>query len=219
MKHALLIGATGLVGSHLLQLLQNDDRFGSVTIFVRQTAGVAHPKIKEHIIDFDKPMEWQHLVKGDVMYLALGTTLSKAGSKQAQYRVDYSYQYQFASMAALNGVPELVLVSSAGASIKSRFFYMRMKAELERDIERLDFSKKVFIRPGALTGPRQERRAGERFGVAVLRMVNGLGLFRRYRPIHADVVARAMVHATFANTKGTDIHELDAVFRLAEQDN
>lgn len=219
MKQALLIGATGLVGSHLLQLLLDDDRFGSVTIFVRRPTGITHPRMKEHIIDFDKPMEWQHLVKGDVIYLALGTTLKKAGSKQAQYRVDHSYQYQFASAAAVNGVPELVLVSSAGASLGSKFFYMRMKAELERDIDRLDFSGKVFIRPGALTGPRQEKRAGERFGVAVLRLVNCMGLYRRFRPIHAGVVARAMVNATFANTKGTDIHELDAVFRLAEKDN
>jgi len=218
MKHAIIIGATGLVGSHLLQQMLDDDRFGSVAIFVRRTTGISHPKIKENIIDFEKPDEWRHLVRGDVIFLALGTTLRKAGSKQAQYLVDHTFQYQFASMAALNGVPELVLVSSAGASLKSRFFYMRMKAELERDIERLNFEKKVFIRPGALTGLRQEKRAGERFGVAVLRMVNGLGLFKKYRPIHAGVVARAMVNATFAENKGAEIHELDAVFRLAEQD-
>lgn len=217
MKHALLIGATGLVGSHLLQLLLNDERFGSVTVFVRRLTGISHPKMKEHIIDFEEPLAWQHLVKGDVIFLALGTTLNTAGSKQAQYRVDHSYQYQFASVAAMNGVPELVLVSSAGASLKSRFFYMRMKAELERDINQLTFRKSVFIRPGALTGPRQEKRTGERIGVAILRVVNALRLFRRYRPIHAGVVAQAMVNATFADAKGTAIHELDAVFRLAER--
>jgi uncharacterized protein YbjT (DUF2867 family) len=217
MKHALLIGATGLVGSHLLQLLLADDRFGSVTIFVRRTAGIVHPKIKEHIIDFEKPMEWQYLVKGDVIFLALGTTLKKAGSKQTQYMVDYNYQYQFASIATLNGVPELVLVSSAGARLKSRFFYMRMKAELERDIEGLDFKKKVFIRPGALTGPRQEKRAGERFGVAVLKMVNWVGLFRKYRPIHAQVVARAMMNAAITADEGVKVYELNGVFELGAE--
>lgn len=216
MKHALLIGATGLVGSHLLQQLIEDQRYTSITIFVRRNTGISHPRVKEHIIDFEEPLAWQHLVKGDVIFLALGTTLNTAGSKQAQYRVDHSYQYQFASVAALNGVRELVLVSSAGASLQSRFFYMRMKAELERDIEQLTFEKRVFIRPGALTGPRQEKRIGERFGVAVLRVVNALGLFRRYRPIHAGTVARAMINATFTLDTGVKVYELDAVFGLAE---
>jgi uncharacterized protein YbjT (DUF2867 family) len=216
MKHALLIGATGLVGSHLLQLLLDDDRFKSVTVFVRRSTGITHPKMAEHLIDFDKPTEWHHLVKGDVIYLALGTTLARAGSKEAQYKVDHTFQYQFARAASEHGVPELVLVSSAGAGKKSGFFYMRMKAELERDIEKLSFKKKVFIRPGALTGPRQEKRMGEKIGIGVLRLVNGLGLFRKYRPIHAAVVANAMINATMAQTNGVKIYELERVFELAE---
>ena len=217
MKRALLIGATGLVGSHLLRQLLNDSRFQSVVVFVRRSTGITHPKMEEHIVDFNKPGAWGHLVAGDVIFLALGTTLKKAGSKKAQYLVDYTYQYQFAGAAAKNRVPALVLVSSAGASLSSKFFYMKMKAELERDIERLPFVKKAFIRPGALTGPREEKRAGERFGLAVLRIVNGIGMFRRYQPIHADVVAMAMVNATFSDTKDTVVYELDAVFRLAEK--
>ena len=216
MKQALIIGATGLVGSHLLQLLLDGDRFGSVSIFVRRSTGITHPRMKENIIDFKKPLEWRHLVKGDVIFLALGTTLKKAGGKQEQYLVDHTFQYQFAKAAAENGVPELVLVSSAGASLRSSFFYMRMKAELERDIGGLQFSKMVFIRPGALTGPRQEKRTGEQFGVGMLKLLNSVGLFRKFRPIHADIVAKAMLEAAFNRDEGVNIYELDKVFKLAE---
>ncbi len=219
MKNALLIGATGLVGSHLLPQLLADNRYQHVTIFVRRSTGISHPKLTEHLIDFGKPLTWQHLVTGDVIYLALGTTLGRAGSKAAQYLVDHTYQLRFASMAYENGVPALVLVSSAGARLKSKFFYMRMKAELERDIEALSFQQIVFIRPGALAGPRSENRTGEKFGVAVLRLVNSLGLFRKYRPIHADVVARAMINTTLTDTKGVKIFELERVFELAEVNN
>lgn len=219
MKNALLIGATGLVGSHLLQQLLDDSRFKSVTVFVRRSTEISHPKMKEHLIDFERPADWQHLVKGDVIFLALGTTLAKAGSKAAQYLVDYTFQYQFAKAASENGVPALVLVSSAGAGKKSGFFYMRMKADLERDIEKLPIKQQVFIRPGALTGPRQEKRTGERIGVGVLGLVNKLGMFWKYRPIHAWVVARAMINAALTQTSGVKIFELDRVFELAEVNN
>ena len=215
MKKALVIGATGLVGSHLLDQLLGDVRFGEVSVFTRRPTGKTHLKLQEHLIDFGKPLEWQHLVKGDVIYLALGTTRAKAGSKQAQYRVDHGFQFQFAAAAAHNGVPVLVLVSSAGAKPGSPFFYMRMKGKLEEDVAGLPFRRAVFIRPGILTGPRTETRHGEKAGMAIVRFMNRLGLMRSMRPIHGDSVARAMINATFREETGIKVFEAARVFQLA----
>src|SRR5690349_10962018 len=136
---AIVIGATGLVGSELVQQLLDDERFSLVKIFVRRSFGKQHPKLEEHIIDFDKIHEWGHLVSGDVLFSALGTTLKQAGGKEAQYRIDYNYQYDVADAAAKNKVPVYVLVSSAMANVDSKIFYTRMKGELERDIKKLPF--------------------------------------------------------------------------------
>ena len=214
-KHAIIIGATGLVGSHLLEQIIEDERFSGVDVFGRRSSNASHPKINEQIIDFEKPADWQHKLQGDVVYLCLGTTRAKAGGKKAQYVVDYTYQYEFAKAAAAAGVNMLVLVSSAGARLSSRFFYIRMKAELERDIRGLSFGQMVFIRPGSLTGPRREKRLAENFGVWVMRQLNRLGIARKYKPIHANTVAKAMINATFKSQQGVSIHELDEVFALA----
>lgn len=215
MKKALVIGATGLVGSQLVDLMLEDVRFGEVVVFVRRSTGLNHPKLKEHLVDFSKPTEWQHLVKGDVLFLALGTTRAKAGGKKAQYAVDHGFQFQFAAAAARNMVPVLVLVSSAGANARSSFFYMRMKGELEQDVGGLAFRRTVVIRPGALTGPRQENRPAEKAGVVVLKMLNRAGLFRRMRPIHGRTVAKAMINACLNDESGLHIVELQEVFKLA----
>ncbi len=214
-KHAILIGATGLVGSHLLKQLLDDERFASVKVLGRRTSGLKHPKLKEHIIDFSKPSGWAPVVKGDVLYLCLGTTRAKAGSKQAQYEVDYRYQLDVASAAAKNGVASVVLVSSAGAKHTSKFFYMRMKGELERDLSTLRFRHMVFIRPGPLTGPRTEKRRAENLGVAIISFINRLGLMQHYTPIHGDTVARAMINATFMQHRGIQVFEYAGLFRLA----
>lgn len=215
MKKALVIGGTGLVGSHLVKQLLGDVRFREVVVFVRRPTGIDHPKLNETLIDFSKPIEWQHLVKGDVIYLALGTTRAKAGSKAAQYKVDHGYQFQFAAAAARNMVPVLVLVSSAGAKAGSPFFYMRMKGQLEHDVAGLVFKRTVIIRPGALTGPRTENRPGEKAGVAVIRFLNRMGVMRNMRPIHCNTVAKAMVNATFREEAGLRIIEPSSVFKLA----
>ncbi len=217
MRKAIVAGATGLVGSFLLKQLLDDSRFGIVTALVRRSAGISHPRLQEHIIDFSDPGSWSHLVMGDVVFLSLGTTRVRAGSKNAQYRVDHGYQYHIACAAARNGVGTLVLVSSAGANRKSPFFYMRMKAELERDIAALGMERTVFLRPGSLTGPRQEKRTMENLGVWVLRMLNRLGLLRKMRPIHAKIVAKAMINAGVSAGSGISTYELEAVFGLAQQ--
>ncbi len=217
MKTALVIGATGLVGFQLVKHLIEDKDFAKVVVFSRRSTGLVSPRLEEHIIDFDHPEQWQHLVKGDVLFSALGTTLAQAGGQKAQYKIDHSYQYQFAASAARNAVPVYVLVSSAGANPKSRTFYMRMKGELERDVKELLFSSIVLIKPGPLHGERKDNRVGEKIGVAVISFFNAIGLFRKYRPIGGDVVAGAMIQAFKRATPGVAAFELDELFLLAKK--
>ncbi len=219
MKTALVIGATGLVGSHLVDLLLPDNRFDKVKIFVRRSTGITHPKLAEHLINFDQPDQWRSLVTGDVLFSTLGTTIKKAGSQAAQYKIDYTYQYEFARAAAENGVPVYVLVSSAGANARSSIFYSRMKGELEEAVVKLAFSHIHIIKPGVLTGPRKENRTGEKIGIAVLSVLHKVPGLVKFKPIHAALVARAMIHAAMDETQTLKTHTLQGVFDLAEKED
>lgn len=214
-RTALIIGATGLVGSHLLQLLLKDDRFSAIKVFSRRSTGLQHPKLQEHIINFDRQEEWKHWLTGDVAFSALGTTIKKAGSKEAQYKIDHTYQYNFAQAAAQNGVPVYVLISSAMANEHSRIFYTRMKGELERDSKALPFQNIHIIQPGILTGERKENRAGERIGIKVLRLLNSLGIAKKQKPVHASIVAQAMINVSFENNRKINVYSLLDVFNAA----
>jgi uncharacterized protein YbjT (DUF2867 family) len=215
MKTALVIGATGLVGSELVKQLLDHDKFGKVVVFARRSTGLQHQKLEEHIIDFNKPDTWKHLVKGDVVFSALGTTLKQAGSKDAQYQIDYTYQYQFAAAGAENGVPVYVLVSSAGADTKSRIFYSRIKGELERDVKQLSFTAIHILQPSLLVGDRKEERKDEKIGYVLLNGLNKIGLFKKYKPIHDSIVAKAMINASLWGKSGVHISILEEVFTLA----
>jgi uncharacterized protein YbjT (DUF2867 family) len=121
-RDAVVLGATGLVGSELVRLLLADERFASVVTLGRRRTGLAHAKLREHVVDLDAPASYGGLVTGDVLFSALGTTIRAAGSQEAQYRVDHGYQLHVAEAAARNGVPACVLVSSASASPGPRIF-------------------------------------------------------------------------------------------------
>lgn len=216
MKTALIIGATGLVGSKLVEFLLKDNSFDQVGVFVRRSINLKNPKLVEHLIDFDRYESWKHLVKGDVLFSCLGTTLKKAGSEEAQYRVDHTYQLQFAKAAEENGVQSYALISSAGADPESRNFYLKMKGQLENDVKDLNFEQLAIIRPGLLKGEREESRRGEKAAEIVLRFFNGIGLFRKYRPVPADTVALAMIRALKSGDR-YNIYELDEVFDLAAE--
>ena len=216
-KTALVIGATGLVGNELVHQLLADDRFGAVLVFVRRSMGISHSKLQEFIINFDEPQSWSHLVKGDVLFSALGTTLKKAGSKEAQYKIDHDYQYNFAQAAAQNHVPVYVLVSSAMASTSSRIFYTRMKGELERDIQLLPFQAIHILQPGMLQGNRKENRPGEKIGLSIIRLLNKIGIALKQKPVPASIVAKAMINVSFKNDKRISVYALTQVFTAAEQ--
>jgi uncharacterized protein YbjT (DUF2867 family) len=209
---AAIIGATGLVGSHLLRLLLDDERFSSVVALGRRSVGLDHPKLRDAVVDFRAPASFAALVTGDVLFSALGTTLRAAGSEAAQYEVDHDFQLRVAEAARRNGVPAFVLVSSAGASPRARIFYSRMKGELERDVEALGFPRLRILRPGLLDGARREVRAGERWALRVLRPLAPV-LPAAARPVHVAVVARAAVRAALDPAPGCERVEARAILR------
>lgn len=219
MKTAIVIGATGLTGKLLTNILLADDRFEVVKIFTRRPTGLSHPKLKEYVIDFDQTSTWMDRVKGDVLFSALGTTLRKAGSKEAQYHVDYWYQYEFAKAAASNKVPVYALVSADGANPNSNFFYMRMKGELERDVLALKFPKTLIAQPGLISGKRTEKRPAEHIGLKIIRFFNRLGLFLRNKPIYASDIAQTLVNTSCTFSDGTYYLDSDKLRKLAFNPN
>jgi uncharacterized protein YbjT (DUF2867 family) len=214
MKKAIVIGATGMVGTQLIQLLIENDDFSEIVSLCRRKSGVLNPKLTEYIINFNEPETWKSYVKGDVLFSSLGTTMAQVKTKKAQYEVDFNYQFTVAKIAANNGVSNYVLISSAGANPNSKYFYLKMKGELEFAVQSLPFKKVIIIKPGQLTGNRIYNRRSEKFGILVINILNKIGLFKRYRPIQALTVANAMIKAV--NVKESSIYSLDEVFKLAE---
>jgi len=210
-----LIGATGLTGSSLLRQLLEDERFTAVRAFVRRPLYVTHPKLEAHVIDFKQPDTWRHLVQGDVLFSALGTTMAEAGSQAAQYRVDFEYQYEFARAAADNGISTYVLVSSVGANARSANFYTRMKGELDEAVQQLPFQRIIILRPGFLDGKRKTNRPAEKIGLMVMRLAGRLPFLRPWRPIHTDIVAKAMIRGAMNVAPGKVVYTLGEVFELA----
>ena len=213
--HALLIGATGATGKDLLDLLLKDDDFHRVDIFVRRDVDSNHEKLNVHVIDFDKPDHWKYLVKGDVLFSCLGTTLKAAGSKEAQWKIDYDYQYEFAKAARENDVNNYVLVSSSGASPDSFLFYPRMKGQLEDAVKGLGFSKLSIFNPPILERKNTDR-SGEVIGLKVIRFFNKIGLFGSQKPMPTEILAKALINSARANENGVHIYKADAIWKCAE---
>lgn len=213
--NALLIGATGATGKDLLNLLIKDDYFQRVDIFVRRDVDTNHEKINVHVIDFDTPNEWKDLVKGDVLFSCLGTTLKAAGSAEAQWKIDYEYQYEFAKAARENGVDNYVLVSTGMASPDSLFFYTRMKGQLEEAVRALGFAKLSIFNPPVLVR-KDSDRTGEAVAVKVTQLLNLIGLFRSQKPMPTEVLAKALINSAKRTDAGDRAFQGESIWALAK---
>lgn len=213
-KTALVLGATGLVGRHLLEQLLDDPRYGQVVAFSRRPLPVQHAKLRVELIDFDHPPAGK--LRGDELFCALGTTIRKAGSQEAQYRIDCTYPYELGKLARQNGVERYLLVSSIGADARSGNFYLRTKGDLEEKLKNLDFPSLAIARPSFLLGAREEFRLGEKIGIIFARLISPLliGPLRKYRGIQAAQVARALIILANSDHHGIQILESDALSRL-----
>jgi len=208
-RNALIAGATGLVGKSLLNQLLADDQFEKVVIITRKLIDIKNSKLIQKLIDFDSVESLKPDFPIDDVYCALGTTIKTAGSQDAFYKVDFTYVVNLGKWCEANGVKRFLIVSAMGANPKSGMFYNRVKGEMETAVSQLNIPQIQIFRPSLLMGNRAEKRGGEKFAQVVM---GGLGfLFAgpllKYKGIHADVVAKAMIKAAKQDKEGFTIYE------------
>lgn len=223
MKTAMVFGGTGLVGSELVRLLIASSEFGKVILINRSPSGVSSSKVTELLVDFEKITDQpQELVKQimepvHVVFCSLGTTIKKARTQKAFHRVDHDYVVMTGRVADALSAPVYVGVSAIATHSDSTVYYSRVKAEAERDISALPFSKKSsihFLRPSLLLGDRKEFRFGERLAILTTPLFNWLmaGPLKRYKAISATQVAASMIRFTHHPHPGVHIHENEDLF-------
>ena len=210
---ALVIGATGAVGKDLVQQLSEDSTFERVDIFVRREVKNPAAKVVAHVVDFDHPETWADQLRGDVLFSCLGTTIKAAGSQEAQWKVDYTYQYEAAKAAKADGVKNYVLVSSVGANAKSRVFYTKMKGALDDAVQQLGFEGCFILRPPSLIRKGSDR-FGEKVGIVALKAFNAIGLMRSFTPMPTEAVAAAMIRLAKSGRKGVEIIESQEILKV-----
>lgn len=202
---AIIIGATGLIGKKLV--VDFLDKGMAVVIFVRTRPEITHPNLEIHQVDFNQIDQWAQLIQGDVLCSCLGTTLKKAKSKKNQYKIDYTYQYQVAQAASLNGVKKYILISSIGADPEASTFYLQIKGKLEKDLKELIFESTFVLRPSFLDGERSEVRIGEKIGLRFFRLLNYLPFVAKYAPITDKQVSACVMNLLNQKTVGYQIIE------------
>lgn len=211
-------GSTGLVGTSLVELLLAEPRAERVVALVRRPQWAPHPRLEERVVDFETL--GASLAGRPVSHAAccLGTTIAKAGTQEAFRRVDFDYPLALARAAREAGARTFLLVSALGADPKSSVFYNRVKGELEGALAELEFPVLHILRPSLLLGERKEPRFGEQVASAVGRPLGRLlfGRLRKFAPIPALDVARALVRLSLEPREGRFVHESDAIARLAK---
>ena len=218
-RTALVAGASGLVGGHVLRLLLTDGAYGAVTSIGRRTLPLTHPKLTQRTADFDRLDALADFPRVDDVFCSLGTTMRRAGSPDAFRKVDYTYVVELARIAVRHRASQFLLVSAIGADRDSRVFYSRVKGETEAAVRAIPFDAIHVFRPSLLLGARSESRPLERVGIVVGGTFRFLfiGPLRRYRPVRADTVARAMIAAAKEGRRGVHVHEFDRIVELSRR--
>lgn len=216
-KSAIVFGATGLIGGHLVQYLLGDAVYDQVIAVVRKDLGFQHPKLVQVVADLHSLAEVKDRLVADTVFCCLGTTRKKTPNLGEYYQIDHDYPVAAATLAKENGAKAFVLVSSVGANPDASNFYLRMKGETERDVRSVGLDQTHIFRPSLLVGQRGERRIMETVSEGLFAVINPLlmGGWRRYRSIRAKAVASAMAKAAQAGTVGNHIYFWDDIKRLA----
>jgi len=207
-----------LVGNLLLELLIQDQNYSEIVLLSRQDLS-SSGKVKVLKTNFEDLESIGEEINGDECFCCLGTTMKKAGSKKAFYKIDHNYPLKLARIAAKNGIGKYLLVTSLGANPRSSFYYNRVKGEVEDSISKLDYKSIHIFRPSLILGKRNEKRTAETIGKYFSFLIAPLmvGPLKKYRPIKASDIAQAMLIIAHKDEKGVFLYESDLIKTIAKQ--
>ncbi|MDF2669237.1 MAG: NAD-dependent epimerase [Paenibacillus sp.] len=217
---ALIVGASGLIGHELLQLLLQHSGYEKITAVVRTSLDVVHPKLEQRVIDFEQLHALpEELIRNSDLFCTLGTTMRKAKTKSNFLRVDYEYPMTLGRLAQRYGAAQLLIVTALGADSGSRFFYNQVKGKVEEDLKQLSLPSLRIFQPSLLLGERQEFRLGERISMSLAKRLSFVfaGKLGKYKPVAAAAVAKAMLHEARMRQRGTRTYTSDEIFQLATE--
>lgn len=215
-KSATVLGATGLVGSILLEKLLNSDRIKHVQVLGRSSVELSNPKLEEHLGDLTKLEFYADKEATDYVFVCIGTTRSKTPDMNTYKKIDLGIPLNAAKWAASSKSEKIVLVSAMGADPKSRIFYNRIKGNMEQEVSKTNIETVIFVRPSLIIGNRNEFRLGERIGIVLAKVFSFL-IPAKYKGIKASDIAEAMYKLAFNAEKGRMIVESDALQEQAKK--
>jgi uncharacterized protein YbjT (DUF2867 family) len=211
-KKAIIIGATGVVGSALVDCLAEAEHINKVITLTRKPVKHKSAKVVNKVVDFDNLDDYIELFQGDMLFSCLGTTIKQAGSVKEQRKVDVDYQLKAAQLAVNNNVEHYLLVSSSAANERSKNTYLKMKGELEQEIKLLPFKRISIFQPSLLLGNRAEFRLGEKIGSWIMKALCIFPFLKRYRPIKGEQVAAKMCRVSQLPGQTIEYYCLDEIF-------
>ncbi|MBV8389407.1 MAG: oxidoreductase [Mucilaginibacter sp.] len=214
---AVIAGASGLIGSKLLNILLHEPYYDEVLILVRKELPISHKKLVQLVIDFDRLDDHAAAITDHALFCCLGSTRKKTPDLTVYRKIDHDYPLKLAQIAKQNGVEQYHLVSAIGASSHSSNFYTKMKGEVEEAIEKIGLNCLHIYQPSVLTGGRKESRPTERLIIGLMKVVDPLlaGRLKKYRSISAGTVARAMFNESLQKQEGVFVHASDKIKLLA----
>ncbi len=210
---AVIIGATGLVGNALIKQILKSNHFEKVTILVRKPSGIVDAKLTEQIIDFGNIKDLK--IDATDYFCCLGTTMAVAKTKANFEKVDYEYPLEFGKLAKSNNALSFSIITAAGASTTSAFYYSKVKGRIENELKALHLSHLAIFRPSMLLGDRKESRLGEKIGQVVMNALDFL-IPDKYKAIEADKIAISMLNWSINPTKDFRYFESDEMYHTKE---
>lgn len=216
-RTAVVLGSTGLIGNELVKHLVDHDAYQRIKLIGRRKPEIQDPKIEFIEVNMEQLDQDPQLFQGDDVFCCLGTTMKNAGSKEAFRKVDFDMVVNAAKSAQMHA-NQFLVISSIGANAQSGNFYLRVKGEMEKAVLATTTSAIHILRPSILFGDRKEKRFGEKVGIFFMKILGPLlfGSLQKYKGIHAETVAKAMIKYALQDKKGKYVYESKDIIALAK---